>query len=154
LLGGISALLVQPIERTQPLSDDIVWTFDADAAGGYTANASAGLVLEIPPGALDAPVTFTVTALAGSAVAYRFEPHIEFAENVVLTQSLSGTNAIPLQPMVGGHFASDTLQLNSGGLAVVTELVSAQTNPLANSVKLSVGHFSGWVLASGRSDPE
>jgi hypothetical protein len=151
-LGGVvSDLLVNPVDRTTPLPADVTWTFTAGPAGAVSSNSAVGLTITIPPGALASSTTLTVTALAGSPVAYRFEPHVEFERGVYLTQRLSGTNAGLLLPLVGGHFATDLLELDVNGLLEVTEIVPSLTNIFARNTTFRVSHFSGWVLASGRS---
>jgi hypothetical protein len=159
LLGGViggvintvTSLLVPPVKRTTPLASDVVWTFTAGPAGAVSSNASVGLTIVIPPGALDATQTITVTALAGAPIAYKFEPHIEFDRKVYLTQSLNGTTAGLLSPLNGAHFSTDRLELNSSGLAVVTEIVPALTSLFTRTATFGVGHFSGWILGSGRA---
>jgi hypothetical protein len=150
LLGGVTSTLVAPINRTTPLSSDVVWTFTAGPGGVTSSNPSVGLTIVVPPGALESTVTFTVTALAGAPVAYRFEPHAEFERKVSLTQDLSGTTAsLTLLPLVGAHFETDLLELNSDGLATVTEVVPSLVNLLSNTTRFKVSHFSGWIVASG-----
>jgi len=105
--------------------------------------------VSVPAGALATTETITVTALAGSAVAYGFSPHLEFARDVRLTQVLTGTNA-GSGLLTGAHFDGDVLQLTSDGLAAVTEIVPTVPNPLTATVRFDVSHFSGWIVASGR----
>lgn len=159
LLGGIiggvintlTNLLVPPINRTTPLASDVRWTFTAGPGGATSSNAAVGLTIVVPAGALSTTQTITVTALAGAPVAYRFEPHLQFSRKVYLTQNLRGTTAGLLAPLNGAHFATDLLQLNPQGLAIVTELVPALANPLTRTATFGVGHFSGWILGSGRA---
>lgn len=169
LLGGIiqtteeitestTSLLIAPLKRTAPLGNDVTWSFTVGSGGGSSSDSTVGLTVKIPAGALSSPTTITVTALKGSAVAYGFQPHgLVFAKNAFLTQNLRGTEAggllsIPL--LSGAHFATETLQLNSDGLAVVTEIVPALTDLLSQKVTFGIGHFSGWIVATGRSETE
>jgi hypothetical protein len=153
LLGTVTrtlgTLLAAPVQRTTPLASDVSWTFTAGPNGGSTSNAQTGLTVVVPAGALDENVTITVTALAGSAVAYRFEPHLEFDRKVYLTQSLRGTTAGLLSLLKGAHFDGDAPVYNPRGLAIVTELVPALGNVLTRTATFGVDHFSGWILASG-----
>lgn len=156
LLGTVTELLVPPVKRTTPLASDVSWTFVAGPGGAVSKNSAVGLTISIPSGALAATTTIKVTALAGSAVAYSFEPHLEFAKPVTLTQSLKGTSAgglLSLPLVSGAHFEGDQLTL-SGGLAVVNEVVPALANIFTQTASFNVGHFSGWILASGRCDAE
>lgn len=156
LLGTITktlnVLLAAPVTRNTPLASDVSWTFTAGPGGGSTTNSQTGLSVSIPAGALDQTVTIRVTALAGSAIAYRFEPHLEFEKKVYLTQSLRGTSAgglLSLPILKGAHFDGDAPVYNPQGLAIVTELVPALGNLLTKTATFGVGHFSGWIVASG-----
>jgi hypothetical protein len=118
-----------------------------------SSNSSVGLTVIIPFGALSSNQTITVTALAGDAIAYRFEPHLTFSKNVTLSQNLAGTDVNLLSGLLleGGHFPDDTLAF-TGLLALVDETVPANILSflLSNTAVFKVGHFSGWILASGR----
>jgi len=150
LLGTVTGLLVPPLKRTTPLADDVVWTFVAGPGGAVSRNSAVGLTVTVPAGALETTTTIRVTAVAGSAVAYAFEPHLEFARGVTLSQSLSGTNAGLLTLYSGAHFDGDRPTFTSGGLAIVDELVPALGSLLTRTVSFKVDHFSGWIVASGR----
>ena len=148
--------LVAPLDRTTPLVEPISWSFIVGPDGATSTNAASGLTIAVPRGALSSTVTITVTALAGSAVAYRFEPHgLTFSRNVTLTQNLAGTSAGVLSGLVlqGAHFPGDEPVITDG-LALVTETVNAHINPLSNTVSFPIRHFSGWIVATGRSSSE
>ncbi|MEX2155021.1 MAG: hypothetical protein WD825_16880 [Gemmatimonadaceae bacterium] len=151
LLGTVTSLLVAPLHRTTPLPADVVWTFTAGPEGAVSSNPSVGLKITVPAGALTSTQTITVTALAGSLVAYRFEPHLEFERKVSLRQNLDGTDVGLLSGAVlkGAHFPGDAPVLTDDGLAIVDEIVAATVNLLTRTVKFDVGHFSGWIVASG-----
>ena len=100
LLGSVGSLLasvlhlVTNVQRTSPLTAPISVQQLVGAAGGTLGIPKAGVTVEVPAGALSSPTLITMTARAGSAVAYDFAPHgITFAKPLVFTQSLSGTNA-------------------------------------------------------------
>lgn len=156
VLGTVGNLVATPVHRSQPLENDVSWTFTASPYGSRSSNSSVGLSIYVPPGAVDRYTTIRVTALKGSAVAYRFEPHMEFDRRVVLTQSLQGlrygllgTGLLNLSPFKGAHFEGDTPTYNSSGQALVSEVVGAVLNLFSNSTSFGVDHFSGWILASG-----
>jgi hypothetical protein len=154
VVGGLTNLLVPPVERVTPLASDVVWTFTAGPNGAVSSNPAVGLLITVPYGALSSTQTITVTALAGSAIAYKFEPHLEFNRKVYLTQNLNGTTAGLLGPLRGAHFATDRLELNENGLANVTEVVSGLLSGLfTRTFTFGVTHFSGWLVA-GRCDDE
>ena len=151
----VSSLLIAPLNRTTALPSDVVWSFTVGSGGGSSTNTAVGLTIRIPAGAVSAPTTITVRALAGKPVAYAFEPHgLVFNKKAYLTQDLRGTSAggvLSLPLLSGAHFATDELVLNEDGLAVVTEIVPAIANPLSRNVTFGIGHFSGWIIATGRS---
>lgn len=162
LLGGLlgtvtntlSALLASPVTRNTPLAEDVSWTFVAKPGGSVSSHSGVGLTVAVPAGAVDSYQTITVTALKGSAVAYRFEPHMEFDRKVVLTQDLRGTSAgglLNLTALKGAHFEGDVLDYLNGRVKV-TEIVPALLSILTRTASFSVDHFSGWILASGYSE--
>ena len=148
----IAPALVAPVERLTPLATDVSWTFVAGPFGAVSRNADVGLTVIIPFGALSSTQTITVTALEGSAVAYRFEPHVTFGRGVTLTQDLSLTRSrFSLLPLLGAHFDGDVLEFTNG-LVGVTETLPAITSLLTGTARFDVWHFSGWIVASGRDD--
>jgi len=158
LLGGIidelTKTLVAPLHRKTPLSAPVSWSFVVGPNGATSSNSATGLTISIPRGALSSTVTIRVTALEGSEVAYRFQPHgLQFERNVTLTQSLSGIRGGLLSDLflVGAHFPGDEPKLVNG-LAVVDEIVGAQLNLLRTHMSFPITHFSGWIMASGRSN--
>ncbi|HYC49821.1 MAG TPA: hypothetical protein VEB19_01805 [Gemmatimonadaceae bacterium] len=161
LLGGVigtvtntlNSLLASPVKRNTPLAQDVSWTFVARPGGAVSSNSSVGLTIVVPPGAVDQYQTITVTALKGSAIAYRFEPHMEFDRKVVLTQDLRGTSAgglLNLTALKGAHFEGDQPDYLNGQIKV-TEVVPALLSWLTKTVTFGVDHFSGWIVASGYS---
>jgi hypothetical protein len=154
LLGGLLNLLLAPLKRSTPLANDVVWSFNAGPAGGFTSNLSLGVSVSIPPGALDQNVKITVTAFKGAPIAYGFSPHLEFDRKVYITQSLRGTTCGLLNLncllLKGAHFSGDRPTYN-GGLAIVDKVVSGVLSTLTRTFTFGVDHFSGWLVASGNS---
>lgn len=153
-VSTVGAALVAPLHRSVALAAPVSWSFTVDPAGGTSSNDATGLTIRVPRDAVRESVTITVTALAGSAVAYGFQPHgLAFQRPVELTQSLDGLDVGLLQGLavLGGHFPGDE-PVYSGGLALVDEVVGAQLSLLARAVTFPIGHFSGWIVATGRSD--
>src|SRR5438874_1246304 len=157
-LGGtvntLTSLLVAPVTRSTPLQSDVSWTFTAGPGGAVSSNSNVGLTIVVPYGALSSTETITVTALAGAPVAYRFEPHLVFSKKVSLTQNLNGTSVglLGLVALNGAHFTGDVLDVNADGLVSVDETVPALLTLLTHKATFNVGHFSGWILASGDAD--
>jgi hypothetical protein len=145
---------VAPLTRTTALPLPMSASKVIGVLGGTIALPQAGLTVTIPPLALSSPTTITVTALAGSNVAYEFEPHgTVFNAGVVLAQDLNNTDAAergtidPLSLSVG-YFT------NSANIASISELLNASAD-VANQLSIStVWHFSGYMWATGRTDDE
>jgi hypothetical protein len=150
--AALSLLTVIPAARTTPLTEDVSWTFEAGPAGAISRNEAVGLTITIPDGALSSTQTITVTALAGSAAAYRFVPHLVFDSPVRLTQDMSLLGLLSPLGLAGAHFEGDALQFING-LAIVTELVPAQISLLRRTVSIDVTHFSGWIVAGNEGPP-
>jgi hypothetical protein len=145
-------MTVIPLQRTSALATNQTKTATIGILGGTISIPSAGLTLVVPALAVTSPVTITVTALAGSDVAYTFEPHgLRFLLPAIATQSLAATDARfggsvnPLSLFVG-YFPSLT------NITSITELLNLQLNlPLQTSTALFT-HFSGYVWSSGRAE--
>ena len=160
LLTSTVKLLTSPVKvatlrRTTPLARNVVASKVIGSAGGVLTLPGTGLTLTVAPGAVSVPTTFSATAYAGSAIAYDFAPHQKFAAPIVVTQSFDGTNAASLlangQKLEGGYFArtSDVEWINGAG--TTSELLSTRING-SSSVSIGVLHFSGYLMATGRSD--
>ena len=152
LLGGLTSLLgVNGLQRTQALAAPITVTKAIGPDGGTLAIPQAGVTVTVPRGALAATTTITMTARAGSLVAYDFAPHgITFAKPLVFTQSLAGTNASLLTaPLLAlGYYSDPSLLTAVGGL--VSELLSGNVSLLSWTFTAKIPHFSGYMVAVGR----
>jgi len=153
LIGGLTQQTVAPITRNTPLANDVSWSFTVGSGGATSSNPAVGLTISVPSGAVSAPTTITVTALKGSAVAYAFAPHgLQFGRNVTLTQKLQGTSAgSELLPQLTGAYFADNDDLLDNGLALVSEVLTGLLNPLTKTFSFPIKHFSGYLVASGRS---
>jgi hypothetical protein len=147
-----SPVAVKPLQRTIPLASNITVTKNIGILGGTISIPQAGLSVVVPPLAVTSTKTFSVTALAGSNVAYTFAPHgLTFLTPLVATQSLVNTqaanggliNALSLQV---GYFTDDT-KIN-----LVTELLTVGVNLLNQTSVVTLWHFSGYMWASGFCD--
>ncbi len=153
LLGGLlsSPTTVTPLERTTPLAAPITASARIGVLGGALAIPGAGISVIVPPLALARTTTISVTALAGSDVAYEFAPHgTRFNVPLLVTQNLANTQVSaglvnPLSLYVG-YFP------DSSNITSVTELLSVGVNALNLSATFTVWHFSGYIIATGRSD--
>jgi ZU5 domain len=154
LTGSLTGVLtspvtIQPLQRTVPLATDASASAYIGVLGGTISIPSAGITVIVPALALPKPTRITVTALAGSNVAYEFAPHgIKFPVPLVVVQSLTNTQA-----QTGGLV--DPLSLRAGyfpdstNVTSVTELLGVDVNLLGQTAAFSVWHFSGYILAGG-----
>jgi hypothetical protein len=149
-LLGTSTTTVTALQRTKPLSRPLTTSAYIGVLGGKLAIADAGITVVVPPLALTSTKLVTVTALAGSNVAYEFAPHgTTFLVPLVMTQDLRNTQAKsgglinPLSLFVG-YFPDDKNILS------VTELLNVNVNLLSQTAVFTVTHFSGYIVASGR----
>ncbi|MEO8621507.1 MAG: hypothetical protein ABI625_10610, partial [bacterium] len=157
LLGGLTQTVnklltaVVGVQRNTPLASSITVTKTIGSAGGTLSIPQAGVTVTVPSGALASNTVITMTARAGSLIAYDFAPHgITFAKPLVFTQSLAGTNASLLTaPLLALGYYSDPSLLNSlGGL--VSELLAGNVNLLSWTFTAKIPHFSGYMVAVGR----
>jgi hypothetical protein len=145
--------------RDQPLALPVVYTKVISSSGGKISVPEAGFQLEVPSGAFDgASMTFTVTAYAGSTIAYDFQPHgVVFKKPLKATQLLDhtswGSQKLPngYSPSLTGAYFSDTTKFSlATGWGIVDEFMSTRVNDGGSSVTWDVPHFSGYIVASGR----
>ena len=151
-LLGLS-MLTKGLLRTTPLANDITVQATIGSAGGTISVPGTGFVLTVPRNAVTAPTAFSVTAKAGSIVAYEFEPHGKsFPVALGFDQSLNGTNyglLSILSKVQLGYFANASQLDEKNGVAWVTELLPAILNLLSRNVHASISHFSGYMVSSG-----
>ena len=151
LLGLTSLLQLDGLQRTKALAAPITVTKSIGVEGGTLAIPEAGVTVVVPRGALSATTKITMTARAGTLVAYDFAPHgITFAKPLVFTQQLRGTNASLLSaPLLRLGYYSDPSLLGKT-TALVSELLGGTVNTLSWSFTSSISHFSGYVVTCGR----
>ena len=146
--------LMPVLKRTTPLDHAVSASITVAGNGGVLRLPEAGLQVVIPRNALpnSGPVTITVTAVAGDAVAYEFEPHgVVFAQPLAATQELAETSW-------DGHTGRTTLEAAyfagaenldvPNGTARISELFPTL---VATGRKLhwDIPHFSGYVIVTG-----
>jgi hypothetical protein len=156
------------VVRTQPLSRDITvsaWVYPNNTAKQAVKIKDAGLAVQFPPGSVTSPVYVTLVAHAGKYVTYDFYPHgSTFAQPLKIQQDLHGTSAYHneavMSDLIGGYMDDGQDDLDQvTGLASLAETftifywddtdVFKKTTP--SVAKFYTRHFSGYVLASGRS---
>ncbi|MDQ2666553.1 MAG: hypothetical protein M3Z05_11150 [Gemmatimonadota bacterium] len=157
VLGGVTgvlkAVLVPSIglQRTTPLSAAITVSQSIGSAGGTLSIPAAGVTVTVPAGAVSVPTQFSMTARAGSLIAYDFAPHgTTFAKPLVFKQSLTGTNATLLnKAFIQLGYYADPNQLNSVG-GLLSELTFGVVDLLSWNFTANIKHFSGYMVACGR----
>ncbi len=150
-----AATQVAVLNRTAPLASGMGVTGTIGPAGGTLELKGAGVVAIFPANAVAAPVTITMTAVAGRPVAYTFEPHgLVFGQPVRVEVSLMGTAADGnrrLQDVLEAAYFPDGLgDAQTTGTATVTERMPVGFDATRSKAIFSVRHFSGYLLASGR----
>jgi len=149
LLQGlpIAPITVTPLKRTTPLASPISASAYIGPLGGIINLPAAGLTVVVPALALPSKQLITVTALAGSDVAYEFAPHgLKFPVPLVATQDLGSTQVgaglIDVRALFAGYFPDSTKD------NVISEVLSVGIS--AGAAVFPIWHFSGYIVASGR----
>ena len=124
--------------------------------GGTISIPETGLTVFFPAGAVDAPITITITA-DKKYVAYKMEPTgTRFLKDVIVTQLLAETE-FGLRPLrtelFAAYIADDRVKL-SGKVPVLelepTHTVFSLLHPLIPEAQVwIIRHFSRYMLASG-----
>jgi hypothetical protein len=150
--GLVSGILASVVQRTVPLTKDYAVSTTIGTAGGSIRIPEAGFTLTFPAGAVSAPVTVKATALAGSNVAYRLEPHgLVFDREPVIAQDLSLTGVVSqlLTLQLAGGYVPDESTLQNG-TAAVTETRPATLDLLRLRTTFTVRHFSAYAVTQQR----
>jgi hypothetical protein len=157
LLGTVTGVLnlttTDAVQRTTPLAAPITVSKEIGYYGGTLSIPEAGVTVTVPRGALLRTTTITMTARAGSLLAYDFSPTgTTFYKPLVFNQSLKGTNVTLLQvPLLRLGYYSDPGLL--GELtATVSELLGGVTDLLSWTFTAPIKHFSGYIVTCGRTD--
>ena len=151
-----AAQLGTALKRAVPLQHDVTYSATVGSSGGVIRIPEAGLQLVIPRNALPggAPITISVTAVAGDAVAYEFEPHgVVFDTPLTAIQDLRGTtwsNNTGNSVLEAGYFASsDDLDVASG-TALLSDWFPTTVTATGKRLHWGVPHFSGYVIVTGK----
>ena len=141
---------VTALQWATPLANDISRSAVIGPAGGSISISELGFRLNVPAGAVDAPTNITVTAVAGSTVAYEFAPHgLIFEERPTFVQQLqyvSLPGSVLSLVMHGAYFESRD-DLFADGTAAITELIPTRLDFFPLRVRFSIKHFSGYIVA-------
>src|SRR6185503_7708159 len=151
---------VTALSRLAVLDRDISVTATIGRAGGTMTLAEAGVTVVFPRGAVSAPSRITLTAKAGSAVAYEFEPHgLTFdapvrVEQVLAYTALGGGRPARLKTGYYQQTLDATVFGPNGSLARVTEVrdVDLDDGARPRIGTFYISHFSGYIMWSGFAD--
>ena len=150
--GLLTELLTNPLSkdiltRKVALAEDVTVKATIGKNGGTLSIPEAGFSLVVPPGAVGAPVEFSVTAIAGRSVAYEFEPHgIAFNVPLVARQDLRVTDYRFFSFLGAAYFADRSLLDLDAATGLVSELVNGLTLPLTRQFYWPIRHFSGYMV--------
>lgn len=145
------------VQRDVALTEDIVRSVTVDRRGGKLEIPETGLKIEIPSNAIPADVdklTITVTALAGQQMAYEFEPSgTTFRQPLRFEQKIDRQTllSILLNPPVVAYFKSRADIDPLTGAIVTFEDLLTNLDFTKDKVKADVWHFSGYIVAWGKS---
>lgn len=149
-VAGVGSALPQvlTLERLVPLPMNVSAKGAIGASGGSLSLPALGVTLIVPAGAVSSRTEFRITALAGSTVAYEFEPHgITFKKPLELQQLLAPTTWLLGRPLGGGYFESHTQIDQRKGKAKVNETLPVTV--IGGKVILKLRHFSGYLVSMG-----
>ena len=154
-----NSFIAQGLLREKPLAQAVSVTKVIPSGGGSVQVPGTDFELQIPNGAfVGTNMKFTVTALAGAAVAYDFEPHgsvfrvpLKFVQHLSHT-NLKGVNATPgfISQVTGAYFPNASMVDPVTGMAIVTEFLPANITWGGDELSFPISHFSGYMIATGR----
>lgn len=154
------SFVAQGLLRDRSLPEAITVTKVISSEGGTVDIPAADFQLQIPRGAVDAPLSISVTALRGTVIAYDFQPHdATFAAPLKFVQRLNHTSlrgaARPsdAESDVGlANFSDPSMIDPVTGIGVASDSVPSQIRPRLNGNLLSfmIWRFSGYMASTGR----
>ena len=104
--------------------------------------------MRVPPGAVDRSVRVRVTVPDRQILFARFEPHgLQFSKPATVRFDLTGSNAERGGPLKGAYVGEGS-ETKNGRFAELETLPAVVSGDHA---KIEVLHFSGYIVASGRS---
>jgi|SRR5688500_9081516 len=150
LLGLNDTVVV--LQRREPLASPVTVTRSIGYWGGTISIPEAGLVVRVPQGAVSSSTQFTVTAVAGRAIAYEFGPHGKtFDKALKFEQDLRVSTLREWQlqhvKLQGGYFEDSSGLIDGLLRALVKELLPALVDTSDMKVRFDIRHFSGYLVA-------
>ena len=146
------------VARVRPLAAPVAVTFTVDPSRASRVTLpGAGLEIHVPRGAVAEPVEITATALPGEYIAYDFQPHgLVFRQPLQMRQDLrhvdwSRVNLFQLSNLEIAYFADPSALHTGDGVIPVQEFLGALFDLIGGRAEFDVHHFSGYIVAWGRS---
>ena len=153
--GGGSDLELHALWWSKEQGSQVKVSQRVDQSGGRISIAATGFTMDIPAGAVSAPLTITITA-DDRYVAYKMEPTgTQFLKDVTITQSLRVTTLAgqPLRNQLYAAFIPDDSTSLSGKIPVLeiepSTTILSPLSALPESQVWIIRHFSRYMLASG-----
>ncbi|MFL5578914.1 MAG: hypothetical protein ACJ8AO_00940 [Gemmatimonadaceae bacterium] len=149
------------LQRAEPLREAVwTWAYVTPTKEVTLHLSEAGLKVTIPVGAVPQAMYVWVVAYPGSDVLYEFGPHgTQFEQRLSIQQDLRVTTAYrnPLlaNELFGGYAPAGREDVGADGTVQLAETFDVDLTPDNNRkprwAKFYTTHFSGYVLASGRT---
>jgi hypothetical protein len=143
--------------RRVPLDTDLTVSAVIGPRGGELRLDAAGVRVVFPAGAVRTATTLSMTAIAGEVVAYDFQPHTQFYLPVMIQQDIAlTTSEVSSLPrfMYGGYYGTtlDSSFVDATRTRVkVHETQLGYVDVARKQIKIFVGHFSGYILATRKT---
>ena len=151
-LGQLIPDTVEVAVRLSPLANDVTVSKVIGTAGGTISIPEAGVKLIVPAGAVSSNVNFTMTALRGPLIAYEFGPHgTVFNVPVQVEQATSGLFVLGDDPLTAGYFTDRADLENEDTVGDLAEENPVTKDTGRSVLRFNVNHFSGYLVASGRT---
>jgi hypothetical protein len=151
-LGQLIPDTVTIAVRLSPLSRDVTVSKVIGAAGGTLSIPEAGVKLVVPAGAVSSNINFSMTALRGPLIAYEFGPHgTTFDVPLQIEQQTSGLFIIGDDDMTAGYWTDRADLENEETIGDLAEENPVSRDTAKSLLRFNIHHFSGYLVASGRS---
>jgi hypothetical protein len=151
-LGQLIPDTVDVAVRLSPLANDVTVSKVIGTAGGTISIPEAGVKLIVPAGAVSSNVNFTMTALRGPLIAYEFGPHgTVFNVPVQVEQATSGLFVLGDDALTAGYFTDRADLENEDTVGDLAEENPVTKDTGRSVLRFNVNHFSGYLVASGRT---
>ncbi|AHG89663.1 hypothetical protein J421_2126 [Gemmatirosa kalamazoonensis] len=144
---------VKGMQRLSPLTSMQSASAVIGVDGGMVQLPTAGAYLWVPPGAVSAPTTFSITARPGKAAAYDFQPAgAVFALPLVFIQDktvLNGTAPTGFTSGALAYFGNDADVDPSTANATASQMRFPLAFSTDQYLTFPIWHFSGYIVSWG-----